>query len=239
VVSHSYKSASTLSQGSIVTINGSNVELANSNSTTYPPLAVVVPAGSTLVELKASDSAVEAVSEGTVPTLVSDVNGAVHKGDVLTLAPIPGTAMKRLQTGRTLGVAQVDLDAATTTTQQTVTVQGGGQRQIKLGLISVTLSNGNDGNSVGNIPSWIRGFANGLAGHQVSDARVLASVVIFVAAIVWTVVLIYSAVVGGILATGRNPLSGGWVFMNILGLLVYVSVIMAVTLGLVYTLLHS
>jgi hypothetical protein len=129
--------------------------------------------------------------------------------------------------------------SATNITTQSISQKDGSKRDVKVGAIQVTIGGSSDSTAIGNIPSWFKGFANGLAGHQVSDTRVLASLVLFVAALIWTVVLIYSGLVGGILATGRNPLSGGWVFLNIIAILVYVSLIMSITVGLIFVILRS
>jgi hypothetical protein len=190
------------------------------------------------VELQSSKATVEVVTLGTVPTLISDINGSVKRGDPITLSPFPGTGMKRVQTGRIIGVAQGDLGSAANITTQTVKTSGGGTKSTQIGLLPVALSSGSESSNFGNIPSWIRGLANGVAGHQVSDFRVIVAMIIFTAAFVWTIILIYSGVVGGILATGRNPLSGGWVLANIIILLIYIAVVMGVTTALAYTLLR-
>ncbi|MGL1344664.1 hypothetical protein ACSTKE_00145, partial [Vibrio parahaemolyticus] len=59
VVSHSYSAKTALPQGTVVFVNGSTVTPTDTSTVTEPDMGVVVPSGSTLVELTTANATVE------------------------------------------------------------------------------------------------------------------------------------------------------------------------------------
>ncbi|HSX28682.1 MAG TPA: hypothetical protein VLF60_04510 [Candidatus Saccharimonadales bacterium] len=168
-----------------------------------------VVANKPLVELSSSGKSVQVVTSGVTKVLVSDINGAVKTGDKITASPISGVGMKANSSTQIVGIAQADLQSGDVT-ERTITDKQGKQQQVHIGVISVQINisyymSTNDKRSL--VPAFLQGFANSIAGKDVSIARVLASSLVLLLGFMSIAVLLYASIHSSIISIGRNPLS--------------------------------
>jgi hypothetical protein len=174
-------------------------------------------------------------TSGTADVLVSDINGAITRGDNITASPIGGVGMKATGTVKIIGVAQGDMSS---TIKQTYK-ENGVEHPIILGqvpvLVNVSYYYKEPEKTL--IPEAIQKLANALAGRTVSSLPILISGGIFIVMLVVVVSIIYSMVRGGIISVGRNPMSQSAVYRNLIQLSALVLVILGVGFASMYLVL--
>ncbi|HSW66656.1 MAG TPA: hypothetical protein VLI54_05965 [Bacillota bacterium] len=184
--------------------SGNVVELTTVSNSRH--ILGVVGAGS-LIELS-NGSAIQVVTRGTTPMLVSDINGVVKAGDRIAASPIDGVGMKTTQSSTIVGSAQADFDVNAAQTR-TLTDKNGKDRIVHIGSIGVLVAPGffQAPAAPSIVPSAVQDFVSNLAGHTVSPVRVLVAGFLTMLLFVAIAMLLYSAVRSSIIAIGRNPLS--------------------------------
>jgi hypothetical protein len=179
---------------------------------------------------------VQVATSGTVPVLVSDINGEVKLGDHLTASPIDGIGMRATGNVRIVGIAQSDVSSAT---KQTYKDKGGQEHSVMIGqvpaLISVAYYFKEPDKTL--IPSAIQNLANALAGKTVNTLPILISAGIFVVMLIIVVSIIYSMIRSSIISVGRNPMSQSAVYRNVIQMSALVLVILGVGFSSMYLVL--
>lgn len=220
----SHRASASVSQGFVTddTVLRQNmaVALTGDNSDGHPlvrstsigdtgnALGVAVGLGDSLLAVSPIASQVYVISGGPVKVYASDLNGPIHKGDLLAVSPLRGILMK--STDKTLpsfGVALEDFD---NNTAQNIHVRdkSGNDTMVKVALeniniaINPPLTSKNQDSS-----NWLSNLGSSLTGQQISGIRVLASLAIFFTLMVIEGEIIYSTVSSSITAMGRNPLA--------------------------------
>lgn len=232
-ISHSYKSAESLQDGSLVSLNPDRsdyVEAANT-SNAKRLLGVVVDSEDSLLAVDAQDGSAQVATSGTASALVSTINGDIKVGDQIAVSPFAGVGMKAGPSSRIIGLAQTafSADSAGVASQQ-VTDKGGKQRTVYYGLVRVNISVGtasSAGNAQDNL-SGLQRLARSLTGHVVSTPRIILSLVVACAALIALITLIYASIYGSIISIGRNPLAKYAVFRSLGGVLLLASLLAAV-----------
>lgn len=145
---------------------------------------------------------------GEVDAFVSDINGTVKSGDLLTISPILGLLMKAESDSELiLGIALEDFDESMA---QTKTIDDNGEsRDVKvvktrLNLDSKTASNQGTGegeNALNQLGRAVTGR------HDISEVQVVAALLIFLMVLVAEGAIMYGAVSSSITALGRNPMA--------------------------------
>jgi hypothetical protein len=192
---------------SLSSANSDQVEKASlSNKDSY--VGIVSTIDSSLLTLASKSSAVYISSGGTGKVLVSDINGAIRQGDLLTVSPLRGILMKAptdgsQKTGAAVALTDFDgqsgqsqeikLDDGTSKEVHIVTISG----EIGTKPIDVTTTQQNSLSLVG----------KSITGHPVSEFRILFAAVIILVVLITEGSLIYAATTSSITAVGRNPLS--------------------------------
>ncbi len=192
-----------------------------------------------LIELSNGVGTVQVVTDGTTNALVSDINGSIKIGDRVTASPIAGVGMKATISTLVIGIAQQDFSGVKTASR-TVTGTKGNKKTVHIGSVSVQVDKvfyqpPNTQNSF--LPSSVQGFANSVAGHQVSAARVvIAGLLVFLLFVVITT-LLYSTVKSSIISIGRNPLSENAVHKSLLEVGITVAGVLVFAVVVVYLIL--
>lgn len=219
--SQGFHSNDRLPVGAIVSLkNSTSTEVVKTNIDNQDRLiGVVTDAKDTVIELRPAGSDIKVATEGRVNLLVTDVGGEIKKGDLLSVSPLAGIAMKGNKSGdapagRIIATAQQDLDKyATSTKQIEVSEKDGGSERVSVGLITADLSI--DQRQVGATTSQqniLERIGSQLTGKSVGPARILASGAVFASSMAITGVLLQSSVRGTFISLGRNPLSRNILF---------------------------
>lgn len=193
-----------------------------------------------LIELSDGTNGIQVVTSGLTMALVGDVNGAVSAGDKITASPIEGVGMKATTDSVVVGTAQknlkdVELDS------RTITAKDGTKQVVHIGLLPVQVSvaffSQNSSKETPFVPAFLQSMANGIAGHSVSETRVLIAGIILLLVIVAVAALLYASVRSSIISIGRNPLSAHAVrkslvevALGVLAVLLFATIIVYVVL---------
>lgn len=171
-------------------------------------IGIAVGLNDSLVTVAPESSEVYVVSSGTAQAYISDVNGAVKKGDLLAVSPLRGILMKSTDaTKPTVGQALEDFINKPT---QTIIAKDSEDKSVE---VHIAVMNMNVSLKPAKLVSskeddnWIKSLGNSLVGHEISTARIVAALAIFFILMVIEGELIYGTVASTITAIGRNPLA--------------------------------
>jgi hypothetical protein len=225
--------------GALVSLKGhtpNTVELSTSTNVTQ---MIGVAGTKSLIELSNGVSGVQIVTSGVTQALVSDINGTVNTGDKITASPIAGVGMRASASTLIMGTAQANMSSIKTETR-TVTDKDGKKKDFKIGAIPIQVDKVfYDVPSAQNsfLPPALQGFANGVAGHEVSAVRVLVASLLILFLFATVAILVYSAIRSSIISIGRNPLSENAVRKSLLEVGLTVVGILAFTVIVIYLIL--
>ena len=222
--------------GSVVSLQKDTTDtVVPSTSETVDNLfGVVVHGDSSLLSVSnGTDTQVQVTTTGTVPVLVSDINGKIKAGDHITASPIAGVGMKATANVRIIGVAQGELKE---TTKQTAKNKDGSEQQVLVGqvplLVGVAYFFETPEKTI--VPTAIQNVANALAGREVSTLPILISAGIFVITLIVVVSIIYSMIRNSIISVGRNPMSQSAVYRDLVQMSALVLGILAASVTSIY-----
>ncbi len=238
-ISQSYSTTDKLSLGSLVSLKDSTSDqvVASASSNVNNLLGVVISQDSSLLSLSNEHGdQVQVATNGTVPVLVSDINGQIVRGDHVTASPISGVGMKATSNSRVIGIAQSD---TTGSNPQSYTSKDGQKHSVNLAevpvMVNVSYYFKEPDKTI--VPSALQNIANTLAGKNVSTLPILISAAIFLVTLVTVAAMIYSMIKSSIISVGRNPLSQSAVYRNLIQLSAVALVILAVGFGAIYIIL--
>lgn len=163
-----------------------------------------------LLELSGEGKQTQVVTNGSVLTLVSDINGEVMLGDKITASPLNGIGMKATENVRVVGTAQHDFSQAKQISQRQITDVHGGDRTVRIGLIKVQVAVAYyqmPEKKFSILPESIQRLASEVVGRSVDPIRVLVALVLLAAGFGGVAILLYSSVRSSIISIGRNPLA--------------------------------
>ncbi|HSX45788.1 MAG TPA: hypothetical protein VLG27_02155 [Candidatus Saccharimonadia bacterium] len=238
-ISHSYRTSSTLPNGSIVSLDPQQtdfVQLADIDNSVRL-LGVVVANDDSLLALDSGSGTTQVATNGTVSVLVSNVTGDINVGDQISPSPFNGIGMKSLPGSRYVGLAQTSFSSHDSdATARQVTDKSGKSHQLSMGYVRLAIGIGtNNSGSGGQQLSGLQRFAKSITGHVVSTGRVIVSVVVALVAVLSLSVLIYASIYGSIVSIGRNPLAKYSIFRtlgSVLGIATATAVVAAITIFL-------
>lgn len=238
-LSQGYTTTDKLSLGSIVSLeaNSSDQVVAASSSNADSLFGVVISADSSLLSLSSGkDNQVQVATSGTVPVLVSDINGPIARGDHITASPIGGVGMKATGNVRVIGIAEGAMENAS---KQTYTDKDGKKHDVTVGqaplLVNVAYFFKEPDKTL--VPSAVQNIANALAGRAVSATPILISAAIFLVMIIVVSIMVYSMIKSSIISVGRNPMAQSAVYRDLLQMSAIVLVILAVGFSSIYLVL--
>jgi hypothetical protein len=240
-ISRSYTAAESVPLNSIVSLqnNTSDKVVLAKITNVENLLGVVVNAtNSTLSVTGGKENEVQVATTGTLGILVSTINGNIAQGDYITASPINGVGMKATGNVRAIGIAQGELNEKNGT-PESYTDKDGKKQSVVLGQIPVLVSVSNYFKEPDKtlIPSAVQNVANALAGRSVSTVPILISAGIFLVTIIVVVSIIFSMVRASIISVGRNPMSQGAIYRDLIQMSALVLGILAVGFVIIYLVL--
>jgi hypothetical protein len=240
-LSQSYSANEKITIGSIVSlINNSNNKVAASSSNTADGiLGVAINANSSLLSLtNDQDNQVQVATSGTLPVLVSNINGEIKNGDQITASPISGIGMKATSNVRVVGIAQGDLNSNNGSEQKYKDADGV-EHAVIIGdipvLVNVSYFFKEPDKTL--VPPAIQNVANSLAGKQVSTLPILISAAIFIVTIVIVSSITYSMIKSSIISVGRNPMSQSAIYRDLVQMSALVLAILSLGMIAIYLVL--
>lgn len=237
ILSQGFKASGQVSPGMLVSLSSSgSVEAADTNNGNNLH-GVVVEEDSAAVAIKtAEENQVQVATSGLAAVLVSDINGAVKKGDPITVSPLKGVGMKvgDKESVKIIGIAQADASGGTSET-----VEGNGKSQEVTitrvpAMVAVSLHAAKS-----NPLTTLQQASTNLAGKPVSTTKALLAALILLVSILSVSVLLYTAIRSSLISIGRNPLSESAVRQELLRVLLVAPLILGAALVLIYALLRS
>jgi hypothetical protein len=238
-ISQSYIATSDIPIGSVVSLkdNTSDQIVPATVENAGNIFGVTINDGSSLLSISTSKGKqIQVATSGTVPVLVSDYNGSINQGDSITASPISGIGMKATSNVRIIGLAQTDLRSGQ---KQKVKLKDGTEKEVLLAqipmLVNVSYFFKEPDKSI--IPESVQKVVDGVAGKKVDNLPIIVSGGIFVIMLIVVMSIIYTMIRSSIISIGRNPLSQGVVYRNLLQLSVLVLVILTVGIAAIYFIL--
>lgn len=146
---------------------------------------------------------------GPAQAYVSDLNGTVKKGDLLTLSTLSGVLMRSSdQSVTTIGTALEDFPGQNAQAVDVTDSSGATQKsQISLIGINVNILPPSSVAVSRNTNNLLDKLSNALVGREINGLRVLAALAIFATLLVIEGEIIYGTITTSISAIGRNPLA--------------------------------
>lgn len=163
---------------------------------------------SELITITTGNQQVYVQIAGEVDAFVSDINGAVSNGDLLTISPILGVLMKADDDSELiLGIALEDFDESAA---ETKTIDdNGSERDIKVVKTRLNLDRKAASNEAGGqSENTLNQLGRAVTGrHDINEIQVVAALLIFLMVLVAEGAIMYGAVSSSITALGRNPMA--------------------------------
>ena len=238
-ISQGYSTKEDLSLGSIVSLqkNSSDTVTAATTSNADSIFGIVINSDSSLLALtNDTKEQVQVATSGTVPVIVSDINGEIHQGDHITASPLRGVGMKASANVRIVGIAQGGMKNAT---KETYKDKAGKEHSVTLGevpvIVNVAYFFKEPEKTV--VPTALQNMANALAGKTVSTLPIVLSAAVFLIMLIVVSSIIYSMIKSSIISIGRNPMSQAAVYRDLIQLSSLVIAILAVGLIAIYFIL--
>lgn len=187
------------------------------------------------VTIASGEQSVYVETSGDVSTFVSDINGEVKKGDLLTISPLNGILTKYIVGSEsTFGLAMED---AVSKPSEAYTIQTPeGEKSTNVAKIQVNLDQKNLDNSSKSL-SALEKFGQSVTGKQVSELRVIVGLIIFIIVLIAEAAILYGSISSAVTSIGRNPLASKTVKRELLKVMVMAALAMLVGLGAVYVVL--
>jgi hypothetical protein len=215
-VTQSYNAGSTVQTGMAVRLkDGSKDTVVPLEKTRIKDfIGVVVPVGAAPVVLspdKVTQPQVLAARKGINQMLVSDQNGPIKSGDLLTVSGIPGIAMKNSGSEAVVGKAVESFSGQSGAVGSVKLSNNKGQNQtVSLGRINADLNDPSApiyNQKTPYVPDFLARAADNLANKQVSVGRIYLALGVLILTAFITGNMLSGGVRGGMIAIGRNPLT--------------------------------
>lgn len=215
-ISHAYDAGKGIVAGGLVSLDPakSNRVLLSNIDNGDRLVGVAVGNTDSLVAIDSADTTLQVAITGTVPALVSTLNGPIRVGDQIGVSPFSGLGMKAAIGTRVIGLALENLDAGSSgLVSRTVNDKDGKSQTIQVKLMQVTIAIGPAPQpSSDKKANFLSKLAKSLTGKDVSTPRIIISTIIAVIAVIALVALLYSTLYATIIAIGRNPLAKSAIF---------------------------
>jgi hypothetical protein len=180
-------------------------------------LGVVAESNASSVTYAKGGSKVSVALSGEVKAFVSDANGIVAKGDFVGASWLEGVGMKS-NTGdehKLLGVALEDYDPASAQEYGEIDTPDG-VKTISIDTINVRLFEKNSSEAAVTSSSGLEGLLSQIAGKNVSLAKIIACLVIFIMSVLVSGFFVSSSIRGSFISIGRNPLASSSIYHSLL-----------------------
>ena len=177
---------------------------------------------------------------GRYEVLVSDENGAINAGDLITTSSISGIGMRAdTQQQSIVGKAIGSFDGVSRVDGKTTV---GSTRQIAIGRVVVDVSVAHNpyyrSTMVNGVPRFLAQAAFAVTNRPVAAARVYASLVVLFVVTVMAGSLLFAGVRSAITAIGRNPLARHMITRKLFQVMLIATIIFIIGLVGVYLILR-
>ncbi len=212
-ITQGYASDSSIQRATVVSINlddAKKVEPATLDNEDRLH-GVVVSQNDAPFTLSTEDQNVFVATTGRFEMFVSNENGVIQAGDLLTVSRVAGIAMKASDSDLyVIAKAISGFDGQVAVLSTTTIDDGGVDTKVSIGRVQADI--GVAGNplfkpSKANLPGFLEKLAENIAQKPVNPTRVYLSIFIFLSSTIVAGTLLYSGVRSGIISIGRNPLS--------------------------------
>lgn len=201
-------------------------------------IGVTTTADSELITIASGEKQVYVQITGEVDAFVSDINGVVKNGDLLTISPILGVLMKADDTSTTIiGIALEDLDESVAETK-TIS-EDGSNRDIKVVKTRLNLDRKAASNQRGSTSdNSLEKLGRAVTGKSdVNEVQVIAALVIFLMVLVAEGAIMYGAVSSSITSLGRNPMARKIILRELAKVIMITFGVLAIGLVAIYGIL--
>ncbi|HET7630458.1 MAG TPA: hypothetical protein VFK03_03725 [Candidatus Saccharimonadales bacterium] len=240
-ISQGYTADKGLVVGSIVALKQNTTDhvVAANRDNVDALFGVIINDGTSLISLSSgSNQQVQVATSGTVPVLVSDLNGDIKQGDQITASAIDGVGMRANRNTKVIGIAQ-GAPVFSDGSQQTYKDSSGNEHKTKIGQVPVEISVSyyfkEPDHSI--IPAAFQNIANSVAGKPVNPLPIILGGAIFIIMLIVVASIIYSMIRSSIISVGRNPMSQSAVYRDVIQLSALVLGILGVGLAAIYLVL--
>ncbi len=146
-------------------------------------------------------------STGEADAYVSDLDGVVRKGDLLTISPLEGVLTKGHSGSRLIiGIALEDFIDKTKDSHVITTVDG--ERGVQVARLRINLDRqGGSGQPPSKPDSSLERLGESIVGKEVSEIRMAIALIIFFIVLIAEGSILYGAISSAITSLGRNPLA--------------------------------
>lgn len=215
--------------------SSSSVERAT-QETSGRVVGIVTTINNSLISVSSEAAKVLVESDGQTDAYITDINGEVHKGDLLVLSPLKGILMRYSndKTGVVIGIAADSPLPAVAYSYK----DGLQSKNTQIAKLKVSLSRKGD-NDTAVLPadSALKRLGRTLVGRNVDEIRVMLALILFIIVLIAEGGIIYGAVSSAFSALGRNPLAGTIIRSELIRVVLIALAVLLVGLGAVYALL--
>lgn len=218
-IAEEFTSSSSIKIGSLVSLmkdDPKQVELSTIAGNEHL-LGVVAESSDSSVTYAKNGSKVSVALSGEVKAFVSDANGIVAKGDFVGASWLEGVGMKS-DTGdeqKLLGVALEDYDPDSAQEYGEIETPDG-PKTISIDTINVRLFEKNSSEITAATSSGLEGLLSQIAGKNVSLAKIIVCLVIFLMSVLVSGFFVSSSIRGSFISIGRNPLASSSIYHSLL-----------------------
>lgn len=179
-------------------------------------------------------------STGRYSVLVSNQNGPIKAGDLITISALSGIGMKADASQSTiLGRAAKDFTGSNNV-EGTVKLKDstGAARSVSIGRVDLSIGiakNPQAGKATTYVPRALASAAQAITGKEVSPAKLYIGFILLLGTTIVTGTVLYSGIRSGMIAVGRNPLTQKSIIKSLVqtvlaGLIIFIVGIIAVYL---------
>lgn len=242
-VSRAFNSSETLVAGTLVSLDATKKDtvVAANSTDTRQLIGVVVAKNGSLLSIDDTATTAQVAVSGRANALVSTLNGPVKTGDMIAESPITGVGALALSGEKVVGIAQGDFtETSQNTSKQTITQTDGKSKEVTIGSVPLIVAVGQaaGGQGEGDYGGGLKGLLSGVAGKEVSSARIVMTGFIAFMTVIVLGVMVYSAVRNGITASSRNPLAKPVIFESLAQVFVMIILVSLVSLVINYAILR-
>lgn len=245
-ITQAYNASGPLERGMIVGLEpkASGTVFALDTSHVKQMQGVIVAANDAPVTLSDTNTSgqVYVATLGRYPVLVSNQNGPIKAGDYIAISSLAGIGMKADSSSQlVVGKAAGNFDGNNNVLGDETLHGGTTSQTVAIGLVNVDLGIAHNPLETAKRPvagiGWLQNAADSVTGNNVALARIYAAIGIFIIVAIIVIIVLYSGIRGGMLATGRNPLAKASISRNLFEVILTAVVIFIIGLGAIYLIL--
>lgn len=197
-------------------------------------IGVTTIASESTVTIASGLQSIYVETSGEVSAYVSDINGEIKQGDLLTLSPLKGVLAK-YQQGSTssTGVALEDFPAGNSQSYDIDTTEG--KKQTKIARMRINFDQKSH-NGTG-VTSALERLGASVVGKKVNEVRVIVALIIFLIVLVAEGGILYGAISSAITSLGRNPLAKEVIRKDMLKVVIIAFSVLILGLAAIYMIL--